>query len=110
MATLSILAEDGIMITCANIYPRFPIDCRAGAKIIFEVLEVDASSLKRRVGKTETFGLNTDQLPFTGQLTSLEPCTSTVPALALMRDRPALRGVLTVYGPVNLVGQQGNAN
>jgi hypothetical protein len=111
MATLSILAEDGIMITCANpIYLASPIDCSRGSKVTFEVLEVDASFLKRLAGKIETFGLDPTQPPFTAELTSLESCASTVPALALLRDRPAMRGVLTVREMVDLVGQQKTPN
>jgi hypothetical protein len=62
---------------------------------MFEVLEKDASQLKSLVGKTEPFGL--DSRAFFGQLITLEPPESTVPALAMMRDRPTLRGVLEMY-------------
>lgn len=111
MATLSILEEDGILVTCANpIYPTSPVDSHRGAKITFEVLEVDASSLKRLAGtgRMETFVMDPHQFPFSAELTTLEPCTSTVPALSLLRDRPAMRGVLTVHGVIGLVGQQKN--
>jgi|HubBroStandDraft_2_1064218.scaffolds.fasta_scaffold161372_1 hypothetical protein len=111
MATLSILAEDGMMITCANpIYLTSPIDYSRGSKVTFEVLEANASSLKRLAGKIETFGVDPQQFPFSAELTSLEPCTSTVTALALLRDRPAMRGVLTVHGMIDLVGRQKTPN
>jgi hypothetical protein len=96
MAFLSI-ARDGMMVGCANpIYLTSEPDYSSGAKITFEVLESDAGSLKRLVGKVETFGFDTTRPPFRAELTSLEPCTSTVVALSLMRDRLAMRGVFTV--------------
>ena len=96
MAFLSI-ARDGMMVGCANpIYLTSEPDYSSGAKITFEVLDADASVLKRLVGKVETFGFDPSRPPFRAELTSLEPCTSTVVALSLMRDRPAMLGVFTV--------------
>jgi hypothetical protein len=103
MAALSILHEDGVMVGCANpIYLTCAMEYRRGAKVTFEVLEADASYLKRLVGKTETFALDPQHPPFTAQLTSLDSCKSTVPALAALRDRPAMCGVLSVHGAINL--------
>jgi hypothetical protein len=111
MATLSVLSEDGMMVICASpIYLTSAIEYRPGAKLMFEVLEADATSLKRLVGKTETFGMDPTQLPFTAQLTNLESCTSTVEALALLRDRPAMRGVLVIRGLVDLTKPLENLN
>jgi hypothetical protein len=96
MAFLSI-DRGGMMVGCANpIYLTSEPDYGSGAKITFEVLESDAGSLKRLVGKVETFGFDATRPPFRGELTSLDPCTSTVVALSLMRDRPAMRGVFIV--------------
>jgi predicted transcriptional regulator len=96
MAFLSI-DRDGMMVGCANpIYLTSDPDYRTGAKITFEVLESDAGFLKRLVGKVETFGFDPKVSPFRAEVTSLEPCTSTVLALSLMRHKPAMRGVLTV--------------
>jgi len=56
MAFLSI-ERDGMMVGCANpIYLTAESNYSSGAKITFEVLESDAGSLKRLVGKVETFG------------------------------------------------------
>ena len=96
MAFLSI-DRDGMMVGCANpIYLTSEPDYSSGAKITFEVLESDAGSLKRLVGKVETFGFDTTRPPFRAELTNLDPCTSTVLALSLMRNTPAMRGVFTV--------------
>ncbi len=96
MAFLSI-DRGGMMVGCGNpIYLTSEPDYGSRAQITFEVLESDAGSLKRLVGKVETFGFDTTRPPFRAELTSLEPCTSTVVALSLMRDRPAMRGVFIV--------------
>ena len=96
MAFLSI-EKDGMMVGCANpIYLTSEPDYSAGAEITFEVLESDAGVSKRLVGKVETFGFDATRPPFRAELTSLDPCTSTVDALSLMRHRPAMRGTFTV--------------
>ena len=67
------------------------------------MLEVDASSLKRLVGKPETFVTDDPgQPPFIGRLVSLEPCISSVEALSLMRERPTMRGVILIERMVDL--------
>jgi len=89
------------MIGCANpIYVTSDMDFRRGAKVIFEVLEADASSLKRLLGEMGTFALDEQHAPFSAHLTSLEPCATTIPALALL-GKPVMRGVLTVHGAIN---------
>lgn len=67
-----------------------------GAEITFEVSERDASALKPLVGKDEYYVINFET-HFWARLKILEPCKSTHPGLALLRDRPTLRGVLTVF-------------
>jgi len=103
MYALSRLEEDGLMILCASpVYPTSQPDYRPGARLTFEVLEVDASSLKRLVGKTETFGTDPQQLPFIGKLVSLDHCTSTVVALSRLRHKPAMRGVIVIERMIDL--------
>jgi hypothetical protein len=107
MAVLSILDHDGIISICASpIYPTSEIDLRRGAKLIFEVLEKDASRLKRLVGQMSTFGIDPKRPLFLAELTSLEPCTSTVVPLMLMSHEPTMRGVLTIQEMVNLERRQ----
>jgi hypothetical protein len=111
MAHLSILHQDGIMVTCANpVHLTEPADFRDGGRIAFEVLEADASYLKRLIGKTETFGLDPQQLPLSARLIALEPCKSTVDALSLLRHKPAMRGVLSIHRVIDFTAEQENAN
>jgi hypothetical protein len=62
----------------------------------FEILKRDAKALERFLGQQHLLSADGGQV-FWGELISLTPCVSTVPGLALMRQRPALRGVLRVY-------------
>jgi len=100
VSALSVLdSETGMMIGCADpIYITSAIDYRTGAEITFEVLEADASSLEQRLGKRDEYGFDPSHPPFFAVLTSLDSCQSTHPALALLRDRPTMRGVLRVSG------------
>ena|SRR2546426_7720281 len=103
MAVLSVLHKDGIFVGCASpVFLTSELDIRKGANLTLEILEADASSLKRMIGKVETFGLGNDQPPFVAEVTSIAPCTSTASGLALLRDRPTMRCVLTIHGPMNL--------
>jgi hypothetical protein len=97
MSALSIFpAGGGPALGCANpIYVTSQVRFLPGERITFEVLERDAFQLKSLVGKTELFGL--DSTAFFGQLVSLEPCESTVAALAMTRDRSTMRGVFEIY-------------
>ena len=107
MSVLSILPKCGLMVLCAKpIYLTSPVDLRPGSTVTFEVLEPDASHLRRVLRKLETFGLGAEHAPFMAELTSLERCRSTVAALAFLRDRPAMRGVLTVRGEVDFETKQ----
>jgi hypothetical protein len=106
MAYLSVLAEDGIIIGCAN--PIFVISDggrKKGAELVFEVFDKDAAGLRARLGKFDNYGVNPNQPLFSAKLTSLEPCESTHPGLALLRDRPTLQGILTIEGEIDLIGK-----
>jgi len=96
MSALSIFpANGGPALVCANpIHLTSEVRFLPGDKLTFEVLERDASQLKSLVGKTEMFGL--ESRAFVGRLVSLESCDSSVPALAMMRDTPTLRGTIEV--------------
>jgi len=101
MSCLSILGEGGVMLGCANpIYLTSEMDYSRGAKVIFEVLEADASQLKRLLGKMEHLALDSQHPPFSATLTSLEPCKTTIHALAVFKT-PVMRGILTVHGKIN---------
>ena len=107
MASLSVLGEGGIVMGCAN--PIFIISDEGrskGAKLVFEVFEADASGLRARLGKLDQYGIDPRHLMFSAKLTSLEPCESTHPGLALLRDKPTLRGVLTIEGEIDLTKLQ----
>lgn len=97
MSALSIFsAEGGPAFGCANpIYPTCDLSFRPGDKFVFEVLERDASQLKSLLGKAEMFGFAGGA--FFARLVSLQPCPSTVSALAMMREVPTLRGVFEIY-------------
>src|SRR5262249_12544640 len=97
MAHLSVLSGRGVMVGCASpIYLTSEADYGSGSKLTFELLEADASLLKLLVGKTDTFSIDSRHPRFLAELTSLEPCESTVAALAPLRHQPAMRGILTV--------------
>jgi hypothetical protein len=74
------------------IYPTSALSLQAGTEFTFEVRDVDAGSLRRRLGTLEHYML--DSQTFWATLISLEPCRSTHIGLALLRDKPRLRGVL----------------
>ena len=82
------------------IYPTCDVEIQPGAKLTFEVLETDAFALKTRVGKPDCYGIGPDKPLFYGRLVSLQPCKSTTPALALLRDRPTMCGVLVIESVV----------
>jgi len=62
----------------------------------FEVLEVNATSLHKHIGVKQLLTCDGDE-PFWGELIDLQPCTPTATGLALLRDRPALRGTVKIY-------------
>lgn len=106
MSCLSVQDHDGMFTICANpIFTLTDVDLRTGAKIIFEVLESNASRLKKIVGQRSAFALGSSQPPFIAELASLdtlEPGTSESISLLYMRNRPTLRGVLVVQGQLSL--------
>ncbi len=114
MSALSVLMEDSVMgpvlINCAN--PIFlctePV-LLDGADFAFEVFESDSVMLRNRLNKLEQYSLGSGPL-FFGALTSLELCDSTSPALALLRDKPTLRGVMRVHKIINLEAGANSVN
>ena len=107
MAALSVLHEHGFFVGCASpVFLTSELDTRKGATLTFEVLDVDASSLKAMIGKVETFGLGSDSPPFVAEVTRIVPCVSTASGLDLLRDRPTMRCFLTIHGPMNLQDRQ----
>lgn len=62
----------------------------------FEVLESNAASLHKHIGVIQLLTCDGDE-PFWGELIDLQPCISTATGLALLRDRPALRGTVKIY-------------
>ena len=93
MACLSVFDRD-IFIVCAN--PIYPLSDLTSGILSFEVLEVDAVMLKRRLGKVEQYHIDSEP-EFYGTVTSIEKCQSMHPALSLMRDRPTVRVMLSVH-------------
>jgi hypothetical protein len=93
MACLSAFDRD-IFIVCAN--PIYPLSDLNSGILSFEVLEVDAGMLKRRLGKVEQYHFGSEPA-FYGTVTSIEKCESTHQALSLMRHRPTVRVMLAVH-------------
>ncbi len=89
-------AGDGLkgdFVVVANpVYVTSPIEVSSEVK--FEVFEEAEISLKNLVGKIRYFRLGVQA--FWAELKTLDPCESTHPGLALLRDRKTLRGVLCV--------------
>jgi hypothetical protein len=103
MSALSIQLENGIFSICANpIFPISEFSASLGSQFVFEVFEADAHSLKFRIGQIDHFAM--DGAAFWAKVTSLEPCVSTHTGLALLREKPTMRGVLTLE-PVSYVPQ-----
>jgi hypothetical protein len=96
MACLSVFPPDGrLAVVVANpIYLVGFEELLEGASLSFEVLDVDASSLKSMIGETQFFVLHSQA--FWGTIRSLE--RSAEPLLG----KPALSGILIVH---NLASQ-----
>ena len=95
MACLSVYNPDGAgpAVVCANpIHLLGSQELRRDAELPFEVLEQDASSLKKMIGEHRLFVLHSQA--FWGTLQRLEP--SPTPILG----KPALSGLLHVYAPL----------
>ena len=98
MSCLSIFTDD-ISVVCAKpIFLTSGMDVTPGAALTFEVFVADAALLESRIGQVERYLLDTSA-PFWAQLTTLEPCVSTHVGLRLLRNKPTLRGVLTIQTP-----------
>jgi hypothetical protein len=98
MSCLSVLVENGPSFVVANpIYFVDQPDFRKGAKLVFEMLAADAASIRRSLNRLEQFSLASECESFAGTMTSVQFCVSTTPALALMRDRAAVRCELTIF-------------
>lgn len=92
MSCLSVFAENSLpFYVCAN--PIF-VTSESDYGVTFEVFADDATSLKSRLGKLHLY--HSDSKLFWAELTALQPCESTHPALRLLRHRPTLQGVLTI--------------
>jgi hypothetical protein len=85
---LSVIEHGGRAVVAAN--PIFVIS-ESDTHLTFEVLKQDAAALIPLIGKSYNYVYGSD--PFWGQLKSLEPCESTHPGLALLREKATLRGV-----------------
>ena len=97
MACLSIIHDGGPATVAANpIFSLDPIDPRGDAEFRFEVFEADAAELKTLVGEYRCFYIDSTDGVFWARLKSLEPCVSSHQGLALLRDKPILRGILVI--------------
>ena len=85
----------GHFVAVANpVYVTSPIEAEGSSEVIFEVFEQAGIALKNLVGKIQYFRMGDQQ--FWAELKTLDPCESTHPGLALLRNRKTLRGVLRV--------------
>lgn len=99
MACLSIVREHGHMTVAANpIFLLGPMTSQLGAEVAFEVLDSDGAELKALVGEYRCFYIDDSVGVFWAKLTSLEPCVSTHPGLALLGNRLTLHGVFVIVG------------
>ena len=89
MGTISKLTDGGPAVLWAHVYL---IGVHADL-LEFEVLESNASALPKQIGVKNLLSID-GETPFWGTLVSLEPCTSTAPGLALLREKSALKGIL----------------
>ena len=92
MTNLSIIENGLSAVVVAN--PIFPLSTDQ-ASITFEVFEDDAVALHPLVGRAAFYVV--DGISVSARLKSLTRCTSTHPALSLMRDKPTLLGVLEKF-------------
>jgi hypothetical protein len=72
----------------------------ASGSIEFEVLESDAELLLAHTDTLHVFYINDETGVFTARLSPFVSAISTHPGLALMRDRPILRGRLGIIETV----------
>ncbi len=98
MTALSIVRDGqrAVTVLASPIFPLTSLRVQSGAELTFEVFEKDARGLKPLIGKKQLYVLHGE--PFWAELKTLEPCESTHPGLALLRDRPTLCGVFFILG------------
>jgi len=92
MTCLSIVQSGLPAVVVAN--PIFPLSTDENG-IVFEVFEDAAAALQPFVGRAAFYLI--DGTFISARLQSLTRCSSTHPALSLMRDRPTLRGMLEKF-------------
>ena len=92
MTTISWLEEGRPAILLAHVF----VTAQGAEAIEFEVLESEASSLRKRVG-TKLFLTCDGATPFWGEIQYLTSCAPTAPGLARVADRPVLKGMIKVY-------------
>lgn len=95
MACLSVRHQDGPFVVCAS--PVFLMSDPDSSILTLELSENASTDLRSRLGTIEQYVLDGRKGPFFGQLISIEPCESRHPGLALLRDEPTMRAVLTVH-------------
>jgi hypothetical protein len=92
MACLSKISEDGHFVVYANpIFIQRPYELQDGATLIFEVIEIEATALKKVVGAIDSFVV--DSQAFVGILEELLPVQS---ATGEMFGRSMLRGKIFI--------------
>jgi hypothetical protein len=96
MTTISIVRENRPAGVWASVFPVTRLRPEIAGDFIFEIFERDGKYLQRDLNQKHLLSADGGQV-FWGELVSLTPCTSTVPGLALMRDRTTLRGILRIY-------------
>lgn len=92
MTAISRFIEGQPVILLAHVF----IIARGSDAIKFEVLEANATSLHKHIGIKQLLTCDGD-VPFWGELIDLQSCTPTATGLALLHDRPALRGTVKIY-------------
>jgi len=92
MDAISRLIEGQPAILVAHVH----VIAQGSDALKFEVLEANARSLYKHIGVKQLLTCNGHE-PFWGELTDLQPCTPSAAGLALLRDRPALRGTVKIY-------------
>ena len=98
MACLSWKPEHtkGFVVAANPIYPVSELSALTSGSIEFEILESDADLLVAHVGTPHVFYISDETGTFDARLSPFVRVISTHPGLALMRDRPTLRGRLEI--------------
>lgn len=93
MTTISRVVDGGRAILFAKVH----LIEESTDSLEFEILEADARTLQSLVGTRHLLSCDGEEV-FWGELVSLKPCTSTARGLAMMGDKPALRGLIRIFG------------